>query len=168
MIKKNKKGFTLIELLVVIAIIGLLSTLAVVSLNNAREKARDATRMADIKLLNNAIQLYIQANDEAPVGDDGTGNDICISTEPCWSTGDFASALAIYSANLPTDPTTTAPGTYYYVYVSPTSVAEDCLPAPCATCNQESYQLYAKALEATSAESGFNESECGSWVDPAS
>ena len=39
---KNKKGFTLVELLVVIAIIGILSTVAVVNLNSAREKARIA------------------------------------------------------------------------------------------------------------------------------
>jgi len=53
----NKKGFTLIELLVVIAIIGLLSTMAVVSLNSARVKARDARRLADIKQLSTAIEL---------------------------------------------------------------------------------------------------------------
>ncbi|MDD3035861.1 MAG: type II secretion system protein [Candidatus Saccharimonadaceae bacterium] len=38
----NSKGFTLIELLVVIAIIGILSTIAMTSLNGARKKAKDA------------------------------------------------------------------------------------------------------------------------------
>ena len=57
--KINKqRGFTLIELLVVIAIIGLLSTLAVVSLNNARAKSRDARRVSDIKQIQTALELY--------------------------------------------------------------------------------------------------------------
>lgn len=54
----NKKGFTLVELLVVIAIIGLLSTLAVVSLGSAREKARDARRISDIRQIQTALELY--------------------------------------------------------------------------------------------------------------
>ncbi len=55
---KNKKGFTLIELLVVIAIIGLLSTLAVVALTSARTKARDSKRVADMKQVQTAMELY--------------------------------------------------------------------------------------------------------------
>jgi prepilin-type N-terminal cleavage/methylation domain-containing protein len=55
---KTKKGFTLIELLVVIAIIGILSTLAVVSLQNARKSARDAKRIADVKQMQTALELY--------------------------------------------------------------------------------------------------------------
>ncbi|MFA4941527.1 MAG: type II secretion system protein [Patescibacteria group bacterium] len=55
---KKQKGFTLIELLVVIAIIGLLSTLAVVALNNARQKSRDAKRVSDIKQVQTALELY--------------------------------------------------------------------------------------------------------------
>ncbi|OGF27179.1 hypothetical protein A2331_00365 [Candidatus Falkowbacteria bacterium RIFOXYB2_FULL_34_18] len=54
----NIKGFTLVELLVVIAIIGLLSTFAVVSLNEARLKARDARRLADVKQMMTALEIY--------------------------------------------------------------------------------------------------------------
>lgn len=43
---KNKYGFTLVELLVVIAIIGILSSVAIVNLNSARDKARAASGMS--------------------------------------------------------------------------------------------------------------------------
>ena len=64
---RKQKGFTLIELLVVIAIIGLLSTLAVVSLNSARQKARDAKRIADVKQIQTALELYYQDQNGYPV-----------------------------------------------------------------------------------------------------
>ena len=54
----EKKGFTLIELLVVVAIIGLLATLSIVALNNARARARDAKRVADVKQIQTALELY--------------------------------------------------------------------------------------------------------------
>lgn len=60
--RTKAKGFTLIELLIVIAIIGLLATLAIVSLTTAQEKARDAKRVADMKLYQNAIELYFSEN----------------------------------------------------------------------------------------------------------
>lgn len=63
---KNKQGFTLIELLVVIAIIGLLSTLSVVALNNARARARDARRVADVKQIQTALELYFNASSTYP------------------------------------------------------------------------------------------------------
>jgi len=63
----KKRGFTLIELLVVIAIIGLLSTLAVVALNNARQKSRDAKRVSDVKQISTALELYFADNNGYPV-----------------------------------------------------------------------------------------------------
>jgi len=56
--KKSQQGFTLIELLVVIAIIGILSTLSIIALSNARAKSRDAKRVADIKQISTALDLY--------------------------------------------------------------------------------------------------------------
>ena len=59
---KNKKGFTLVEMLVVISIIGILSSFAVVSLNSARQKARDALRKGDMSQLRTALNLYFDDN----------------------------------------------------------------------------------------------------------
>jgi len=64
--KKNDEGFTLIELLVVIAIIGLLSTLSVLALNSARARARDAKRIADIKQIQTALEMYYNDADTYP------------------------------------------------------------------------------------------------------
>jgi prepilin-type N-terminal cleavage/methylation domain-containing protein len=63
---QNRKGFTLIELLVVIAIIGILSTIAVVALGNARAKSRDAKRIADVKQMTSALELYYNDNNLYP------------------------------------------------------------------------------------------------------
>jgi type II secretion system protein G len=59
---EQKRGFTLIELLVVIAIIGLLASIVLASLNSARKKSRDARRLADLKQLQNALELYANDN----------------------------------------------------------------------------------------------------------
>jgi prepilin-type N-terminal cleavage/methylation domain-containing protein len=64
----KKKAFTLIELLVVIAIIALVATIAIVSLQQARSSARDAKRIADIKQIQTALELYF--NDAGQYPDD--------------------------------------------------------------------------------------------------
>lgn len=65
----DKKGFTLIELLVVIAIIGFLVVLAMVSMDNAKQKARDARRLADMKQMTTALDLYYDYNETFPAHD---------------------------------------------------------------------------------------------------
>ena len=60
-LRRREGGFTLIELLVVIAIIGILASIVLASLNSARRKSRDARRVADIKQLQLALELYFDA-----------------------------------------------------------------------------------------------------------
>ena len=62
----KQTGFTLIELLVVIAIIGLLASVVLLALNSARAKSRDAKRLADVRQLASAFELYFNDNSTYP------------------------------------------------------------------------------------------------------
>ena len=55
---KKNLGFTLIELLVVVAIIGVLTTLILANLFDARARARDAVKKSDFGELKTALRMY--------------------------------------------------------------------------------------------------------------
>ncbi len=104
MFRKSGRGFTLIELLVVIAIIGILSSIVLASLNTARQKSRDARRLADVKQIQLALELYFDSNSTYPS-----------STTPLQPT---------YISVLPKDPLTNAG--YPYAGIGPTSGSAVC------------------------------------------
>ncbi|OIO08089.1 hypothetical protein AUJ35_00975 [Candidatus Falkowbacteria bacterium CG1_02_41_21] len=92
----RKKAFTLIELLVVIAIIGILATISVIALQNARAKSRDAKRAGDMKQIQTALELFFNDKNRYPTVDE-------------WSTGQIYStstnSTSTYMQIIPTAPT---------------------------------------------------------------
>lgn len=103
----NRRGFTLIELLVVIAIIGILSSVVLASLNSARKKGRDSRRIADIKQLQLALELYYDANGAYPA---------TVSTSTVVTSG--------YISTIPLDPSNGA--SYSYMPYAATGSAGTC------------------------------------------
>ena len=101
--QRGQKGFTLIELLVVIAIIGILATIVLVSLNTARQKARDTRRISDIRQVALALEMYYDDNSAYP-GTSGTDQ---------WGVMETAiEAGGNYMSSVPIDPS--AGGVYLY------------------------------------------------------
>lgn len=109
--KRGAKGFTLVELLVVIAIIGLLSTLAIVALGTARQKSRDARRLADIRQIQTALEMYNSETGAYPVTSTILLGD---TTHACLGANGFGATGACTSQfmSLPRDPS----GGYYTYY----------------------------------------------------
>ncbi|MFT7644666.1 MAG: prepilin-type N-terminal cleavage/methylation domain-containing protein [Candidatus Paceibacteria bacterium] len=80
--KLEPQGFTLIELLVVISIIGLLASVALGSLSDARNTALYTAVKSDIRLIHSAF--YATDQPSSPIKNiTGSGCSVCV----CWDLG---------------------------------------------------------------------------------
>ncbi len=106
----SRRAFTLVELLVVIAIIGLLSTIAIVSLNASRAKSRNTKRIADIKQIATAFTAAYIDTGSYPDTTAGGLHWACLTTSCTggWSgitlLSNVDNFLALYMSSKPTDP----------------------------------------------------------------
>lgn len=110
---KPPRGFTLIELLVVISIISLLSSVVFASVNSSRAKARDATRLAEVRQLVTVLQLYFNDNNSFPPTSGAQGGWACLGhgdAGTCWK-GSYHGITALdnslspqYISKIPDDP----------------------------------------------------------------
>lgn len=128
----NLRGFTIVELLIVIVVIAILAAITIVAFNGVQSRARDAQRMADIKTIVKALELYKSTTGTYP-------NAVSTANASGWevsTTGssptNFLAALVSSSSGvskIPVDPTNTGDPTslnpswntneyeyYYYFY----------------------------------------------------
>lgn len=116
----KNKGFTLIELLVVVAIIGIMASVVLASLNDARASARDTVRIQDMKQLHTAFELFYNDNNRYPGPIDGVSN----NGQMLGVGNPIDAALRPYLDPVPKDPlhdagngeAPTAGAVYFYSY----------------------------------------------------
>lgn len=99
------QGMSKIEVLIVLFIIGALGTVAGVAVSTARERTRDATRLAHVRELQDALEMYFTDHSEYPLSEEVLA--LGQTTSLCLSDDGFACTIApadAYLSNVPTPP----------------------------------------------------------------
>jgi prepilin-type N-terminal cleavage/methylation domain-containing protein len=92
---RRTRGFTIMELLVVIAIIGILASVIFVAVGNARLKGRDSARLAAMKQIQSALNVYFNERGSYPVcSERWDGQSGCL----------YTALVPTYIKSLPVDP----------------------------------------------------------------
>jgi len=156
-------AFTLIELLVVISIIGVLSSVTLASVTQAREKAQNSARVQALRQINLAIQMYELDNGHVPLlGSGEPCGTFSTVTQPTGckaiqtatlGTNEYNNWLKLqdelskYIPKLPVDPCgMNCAGITGYTYEAPAQVYYDCYSLG-SSCNyskisKSDYTLY--------------------------
>jgi general secretion pathway protein G len=99
----SRRAFTLIEMLIVVAIIGILASIVLIGLGPVQRQGRDARRQADLREVQNALELYYNKCGHYPGTTDCAT--VAAAGEVEWS--DLSTVLvgsAIGVNQIPTDP----------------------------------------------------------------
>ena len=120
-------GFTLIELLVVVSIIALLMSVIFASLNKARMKARDTTRIATLNQMKAALNLFYDKNSRYPTQTSWvystSGSDWLTDTSGATFSPTYISTIPLDPVNSTSCAGATGPwnggANYCYAYQSP-------------------------------------------------
>ncbi|MDP2855678.1 MAG: type II secretion system protein [bacterium] len=149
---KKQKGFTLIEMLIVVSIIGILSALILVGLSQFRLRGRDARRIADLKQVQNGLEIYYTRNSAYP---DVSGGTAVLN----WAALTAAITGAGVGLNqLPQDPLATADNGVSYYYQDCNLSQNYVVAATLEDTNNQALKDSAQGSSAGSCEFGI---ECG-------
>jgi len=116
------RGFTLVEILVVIGIIGVLASITLASMSNARENARDKKRIADIAQLELAMRVYVEqygSDIDCDGGlkiDGGTTVVTLAGSVVCNHGTNILTFLSSFLNTVPADPKGPNDDDYYYYF----------------------------------------------------
>lgn len=109
--KARTQGYSLIEILVVIAIIAILASVITVNSIGAGQQSRDAKRQADLRALQNSVELYKNKFGRYPEGCRGpdtwsgqSGSSYACTSGNNYILGATGRLFSQYMTALPTDP----------------------------------------------------------------
>ncbi|MEF2175520.1 MAG: prepilin-type N-terminal cleavage/methylation domain-containing protein [Candidatus Absconditabacteria bacterium] len=114
--KKLLKSFTLIELIIVIAIIAVLGATAFLLLTQWMSKGRDAQRISDLNVIQNALNIQITQSDSLPIPDGY--NTVTYTGEIILYQGKFGSGVVSKITSLVKLPIDKVNGEYDYSLLS--------------------------------------------------
>ena len=100
----NKKGFTLVELMVVIAIIAILAVGSITGYSAYIKKARDNTRVTELKAAENAITSYVIDQASSPNAS---------PTSASTASTDVDEVLKAINGKMPSEPQSGVTSYYY-------------------------------------------------------